>query len=1052
MVTQDLLYESSEAALKTSNIAISDETAATGSDFSSTQAGLDWSYLQSGRLFGREEEIQILQEALKRRVSMSGGSQEFVLVSGRSGDGKSILVKNALEQFTRDGFQGYYLSGKFDQLQCNSKDSLRPMAAALLQLALALDQEEERVKEIQSKIKASQLDLTVLYRFVPHLGRIFLGSDSTFFGDGEQPPRDSNLLENQDIPLETTLLRFFQLISSTSHPIVLVMDDLQWADPKSLDLLELLSSDAEVQRLLVVGICRSNEVPWHHEFAAMLRRLEDKRKTHILHVQLKGLSVNDTQDLLAATMHQTTEKCKLFAERIHAKSDSGNPFFVVQLVKALHQSNVLLAGGGQCLWDDDEWETFVHEHQGIEDVVQLVSHQIQALPERCQQLLKLSACMGAELNTCLIATVLKQSISQVATILEFLQDEDMVVMQQGDQTYAFSHDRVQQAAYAIIPESETPAQHLSIGRTLLQKLPSHQVEENLLLIANQLLAGQGLLSTEEDRRDLAEICLRAGEKAMKASDYQLARHYLEMGWDLLPPRNWRDEYHLSLTMSCTRAEIDCCSGSFDQVYETIEEALTNCRCLKDKIRPWLIKIYALGVQARFNESTDLGLEVMACFGETFPSKPYIIYLVPDLVKVKLRLLRLVKRKSDMDILVDLPRMNTEDRGKMAILSILNLLAAYAFCANPDLFPFIVIRWTKLTLKYGLCEMSCLSFGMYGLLLVAMGERSEGVKFGRFAMKLWENCHPSSQMQYWPRLAIMVHGLSYPWKVPLRRTIEPLERAAALSLQTNDVESAQVAAYTLFLNQLAAGERIAVMEQRMNQYFPVIEMCGTGPWLALARVERHLIDGFLGKIKSPWELEAGSNDVEKHDFYLYQSVIYQRKQELAYHYGIIDVAVANCAHKRNNNGPPKAAYTVVHDMLFDCLTIIEDAARKGKGRRVFFPLRAWYYVRVFKELARTCPENALHKFCLIKGEAAALKGNLASAVKWYEKATEHACSQGMRQFQALGFERWAIAHQRLSGNEEEDLVQVKCLRQQAIEAYDLWGAAGLVAHLKCKYSL
>ena len=849
--------------------------------------------------------------------------------------------------------------------------------------------------------------------------------------------------------LKNALASFFRIFCALpAKKVVLLLDDLQWADTRSLDLLEALVSDKTIVGLVLVGICRDNEVPWEHDFANMLRRLEDEMDTKITHIQLAGLPAKATKALLSDILRQPSNLCDALANLIHQKSE-GNAFFILHYLKALYEEGVLVAVRGvgfndyQWLWHSKKWDDAFRTEF---NVVDLLARQIQQLDQTCQTVLKTAACMGAEFDKTNLAMVLGDGVDPVDKALNVAIHHSLIVEQMHQEgRLSFAHDQIQKAAYSLIQEEDRPAAHLAIGRSLLQQLTSSELDANLFLVVNQLCHGASLLNTEVDKNGLADLCVKAGVKASVSSDFQTAIMYFDVAKGLLSQRHWRDEYYISLELYSARAEAECCSESFEDMDKTMDELLKNCRAPKDKMRPLLTKIYSLGARCRYSDAMDLGFQVLASLGEKFPSKPNILYLIPEFLGIKRRL----RKMSDQDIM-DLPKIDHEDKIMMTAMSILNLLQVYAFCADPDMFPFLVLRFIKLTLKYGQSDMSCLAFASYGVILCAVDESEEGYRYGRLGLRLLEGC-THNRARLMPRLHFIVYGMLSPWKVPLRSTLKPLQQVIPDSLVSGDFECSLFASYTFVVTSLAAGTVLPVVDDQANTAIKLLSRRKRqGPWHELTLLVHNFVHNFMGKTEDPLALKLtmDANSSAEHEFLIYDTVARTFRLELAYHFGDIELALEYSTCERKTKEVMKTSFVCMYFHLFRGLTYLE-AAHHGKRR--YYRTKGRKAIKKFEKIADQCPENVLHKLYLLKGDLKALDGDLPGALAHYECAIRCAGREGFFCLRAIGHERSAMAIQRLSKAPNAEL-EAKTHILTAISLYEQWGGLALVANLKQRHNL
>jgi len=787
----------------------------------------------SVKLYDREVQTNMLREAFFRRWPAAGTAEattttteilpEFVIISGHSGTGKSFLARQLMHQLVLDNFKGAgtCVLGKFDQLYTSSSSSsfqeegvttsgvipepYSAFVAAFTQLAQVWQQQHDDsvLQDLYVKLNAAEAGgvedevWTGFRALIPALECVFCppnhnNNKQQLLGGVEQAPpttptskqqqqqrrqsQTNNSLETQPQHQQqqegpqTAFKTFIQTVFSPSEPLVILIDDLQWADLGSLELLEALTSDPDlIQCCMVIGICRSNEVPCHHNFACMLRRLEDEKGTKIVNVQVHNLSLQATAELVAHVLYQPIGGLREGLARVIHDKTQGNVYFVLQILKALYDEGVLVANDApppatnhdsssdgsddepeqhrEWTWHDNLWE----EHFQAKDitVVDLILRQMKRLPEACQTLLKIASCIGAQFDQEILIALLKamdqdnnkhgSNTNDYRDVLRLVFQQDLLISTIDRGKLAFAHDSVQEAAYALIPEEDCALVHLSIGRALLGLFLSSELnyaafdlDDHIFLVVNQLVRGGSLLESEEDKRVLADLCLKAGRKAMTSSDFRMATQYFRLGITFLPGRPWRDEYFLCLELHTLLAEAQYCVTEFDAMDSTIDELLANARNEQDKFRAYSTKCLAHSSRLQLQQAIDLGVDVLSKYGEKMPRHPSLVRILIRVVRTKMRLSGI----SDDDIL-NLPTMSSEHEDKAAAMKTLHLLQGYTFLARPSLFPHVTLKCVDLSMKYGLCAISSGGFIMYAMLLLAFDDIDGGYRYGKLAMRLLE---------------------------------------------------------------------------------------------------------------------------------------------------------------------------------------------------------------------------------------------------------------------------------------------------------------------------
>ena len=1062
------------------------------------QQEMDWSCLNNGKLYGRQQEVSQLRQAFYRRLSItkpdfatitegelkteteaspsptSNLSSELIIVSGKSGTGKTALVQTALKDLAA-AQGGFFVMGKFDQLQI--PDPHAPFVAALTDLLLMLEAKAQQGGgEEENKLAATRKKLltevdgmdgmevcNVLRALIPSLARIFdlgpqEGGNLTSFSwtVGRKLRQDR---------LKIALRKFFSSVCSKSQPLVFVMDDLQWADSGFFDLLESIVSGSEksfIEGLIVVGICRSEEVSFEHDLASMLRHLEEDKGTCITHMKLTSLPMEATSELLSDVMQQPQETCQELTQIIHDKTN-GNVFFILQFLKALCEEGVLVAKKRttitttkdgqqqqpqqQWVWHEENWDHYFHIMKEF-GVVELLSRHLQKLAQPCQSLLRTAAFIGAEFEVDVLCALLELEEVALVKVLQQMAKKGFLLQRRNQPgKYAFSHDQIQKAAYSLVPKDERAILHLSIGRTLYQHLSSDKSREKIFPVVNQMFRGAELLQLESDKYGLANLCWKAGNQATVSSDFKTAITYYDMGIGLLAQRHWRDEYQLSLELYNSLAEAACCVAHFDRVDRAINDILANARSYNDKIRAYTTKIYSLAARLQMKAALDLGREVLANLGEKIPAKPGVIHFLLELYRVK----RQLRGKSTSELL-NLPDIDIENHRKLAAMTIMSMMSVYAFMAEPELFPHLCLKMVSLSLKHGLSAISTQGFVIYGALLVALDDVDQGYQYGMLALEIL-NRYKRARAEWLPRTYANIYGVIAPWKMPISPSLGPLLKAHAVGMETGDLEFSMIAGYLRCQIAYLSGLSLKKIEEDLVVYVDLCAQCKQEMWMVMTGLQLQLVRNLMGKSTNPLmitcELDfslVGGGGLTKSSQAVYTCLAMLYGLVLSYHFDDLPLALETAKHCGISEKLIKPAPGVFFYRFYDGMVALK-AARTIKKKKRKNIRQGRQAITKLEKMAHHCPENNMHKLSLLKAELMDLQGNTTKAVDLYSKAIHHAVEQGVLEVEALACECFGLALERWG-----DKSSANEYLKRAVEKYEEWGASGLASFKQKQYKL
>lgn len=466
------------------------------------------------KLYGREAEIAALLAAFERVAGIENEKNaqcniEMMLVSGYAGIGKSALVQELYKPITAK--RGYFTSGKFDQFQRNIPysaivDALRKLVQQLL------GEPDEQVQQWRSRLlTALGSNGQLIIDVIPEVELII----------GKQPPvAEVGATEAQN-RFNLVFQKFIRACCSPEHPLVIFLDDLQWVDSATLKLIELILSDRGIQALFLIGAYRDHEVTQAHSLITTLEKLKQETVT-ISQIMLAPLGLGAVAQLIAETLHTHTESIAPLAELVWRKAN-GNPYFTNEFLKALYIEGLIVFDINQLRW---QWDiTHIKAKNITDNVVELIIGKLKLFPEQTQQVLSLAACVGAEFDLATLSVICERPAVEIfAELTTVIQSELLLATSELDenlmiQNYKFSHDRVQQAAYALINESQKQVVHLQIGRNLLKEALADRLSNPLFEIVDHLNYGIELITNQAERDEIARLNLMAGQKAKAAIAY-----------------------------------------------------------------------------------------------------------------------------------------------------------------------------------------------------------------------------------------------------------------------------------------------------------------------------------------------------------------------------------------------------------------------------------------------------------------------------------------------------------------------------------------------------
>ena len=624
-------------------------------------------------------------------------------------------------------------------------------------------------------------------------------------------------------------------------------------------------TDPDSKHLLLIGAYRDNEVSATHPLMVTLEEIQ-KTGAIVNAIALQALEVEHVCQIVADTLKQKEESQPL-AELLFHKTQ-GNPFFLTQLLQTLHEDKLLNFDFNSDSW---QWDIAKIQTIGITDynVVELVARNIQKLPPETQQVLKLAACIGNSFNLDVLAIVREKSQSKTATELwsalqsglilplsnaykiplaadDELQDLDSFAQLNTDRealiiSYKFLHDRVQQAAYSLIPEEQKKETHLKVGQLLLKNTPTAKVEDNIFDIVNQLNIGVELISDRAQKDDLAHLNLIAGRKAKAATAYEPAVRYLTVGLGLLTPDSWQTHYDLTLNLHVEAAEAEYLNTNFQGSAILTEVTLQHATNLLDKVKVYELQIQFYFAQSQMSAAMDTGLSALAMLGvswETIPNDMQLLANLPSLADLE-----------------DIPVMT--DPYKLATLRLLISVTAASTFAKPDMFPLIILTQINLCIEHGYSGLAAFACALYGMLLSAfMGNTDAGYLSGQLALKLLDKFNARE-------LKCKVYNLFNlfirPWKEHLKTSLNPLIEGVYSGLETGDIEFSGYCIVNYCCHLFWSGEELEKVEQQQTQYLELLLKMKQEYSIDNVSILRQVALNLLGKAENKYQLIGESFD-------------------------------------------------------------------------------------------------------------------------------------------------------------------------------------------------
>ncbi|OVE77172.1 hypothetical protein BVX99_03360 [bacterium F16] len=982
------------------------------------------------RLYGREADINVLSAAFDR---VCLGTPEFVSISGPAGVGKTALVNAVYDRFVEKG--AFFVSGKFDQYNRNV-----PYSAVIQALRLLFQQlmslPEGPLNTWRERLSSGlEVNGHALLGLIPELEKL-IEVKRELIAPG--PDEQKNVFK---LAFQTLIALF----ADVDHPLVIFLDDLQWSDLASFELLDDILSSHENRFLLVIGTFRGSESLSTDSTFFQLDKIRGAG-AQVSEISLDGLALRDVNRLLSDILKSDSPDIEPLSELL-LKKTAGNPFFVIQFLKMLYQLELLRFDSERYVWSWNTPEIIAQEITG--NVVDLMILRFQQLPETQQRILHLAACIGNRFDLGTLGVISECPEAEIldnlnsATRLGFVQLVDNIrshelgSQAESERTYEFMyiHDRVRQAAYELAGAEQRKSIHAIIGRLMLSQCSAEEIPETIFQIVNHLNLGRDVLTEDETKR-LTALNLVAGKKAKNSIAYTEGGIFLETGIDLLPPNSWEQDYDLTFELYKESCECKCLETDFDGADSVFEEILRHVDDPIDLADVYCIAIRQHSIRAKYGEALDMGRTIVEKFGEHLPSAEQL----DDETQTEIQRVTVNVGQRGVEDLLDLPMI--DDVETKAMIRILTTLAPPMYFSNFTLFQYIIARLTNLGLTKGNASELPFAYGNMGLILCAHGEMRQGYEYGLLGLRL------SEKLDSFRCVAHNTMGLCINhWAKHVKSSAEIARKGIQYGLEEGDI---QFACYNCFglVNALAAqslslGDLLQEVDRAIlfvkNHKNAVSELCFLSVRQFALNLQGMTVDADTfdseGYTEADFLKASEGLDMPMAYYHIFKLQSY-------YLFGRYDDALRMCDAARDEAQQVGTFFTIVSYNVFHSLTLTSLFLQWPDGDHDRYWKQLETNQNQLKGWADICPENYRHKYALVEAEIHRVRGENWPAVEWYRQAIEQAGEHGVTHMEAIANElcgRFWLE----TGNEEFATIHLR----KAHASYSQWGALGKVNDLE-----
>ena len=975
-------------------------------------------------LYGRAREVESLLVSFDRVVR--SGAPELVLVSGYSGIGKSSVVNELHTALVAP--RGLFASGKFDQYKRDIPYSTLVQAFQSLVRPLLGKSDAELAIWRGSFLEALEPNARLMADLIPELKLII----------GDQPPVPELEPQQAQSRFQLVFRRFIGVFARPDHPLALFLDDLQWLDAATLDLLEDLLTRSDLQHLMLIGAYRDNEVDAAHPLTRKLDAIRQAR-AQVHQIRLAPLAHDDLGQLIADALRSEPAAIAPLAALVQGKT-AGNPFFVIQFLHTLAEEGLLVFDHDAARW---RWDLErIHAKGYTDNVVDLLVGKLSRLPVETQQALQQMACLGNAAEMTMLSIVLRITGEQIHAAIWPAVRQELVERLEG--SYRFAHDRVQEAAYSLIPEASRAEVHLRIGRQLVAQTRPENREEAIFDIVNQLNRGARLIASLDEREQLAEFNLIAGKRAKASTAYASALTYLAGGAALLAEDSWERRRELTFALELHRGESEFLSGALAEAEQRLAALSTRAANTVERATVACLRVDLYTTLDQSSRAIAAGLDYLRHLGIDWSPHP-----TEEEARREYERIGSLLGNRTIDALIDLPLMS--DPASLATLDVLTKIGPPAFYTDTNLLALVACRAVNLSLENGNCDASCSAYTYLGMIAgPRFGDYQAAYRFGRLGYDLVDE---RGLTRFQARTYMDFGNVVLPWTRHVRAGRDLVRRAFEAANKVGDLTYAAYCGNELNTNLLAAGDPLAEAERVAEHGLAFAQKARFGFVIDTIATQLGLIRTLRGSTPRFGSFDDEQFDEfrierrfsENPDLAFVECWYWIRKLQARFLAGDFAAAIEASSRAQRLLWTSPSMFETAEYHFYGALSRAASCDGETAGERYELLKALAAHHEQLRIWAENCPENFGNRAALVGAEIARLESRELDAERLYEQAIRSARANGFIHNEALAYE---VAARFYAGRGFEEFAHVYL--QKARYDYQRWGADGKVRQLEETY--
>ncbi|MEI6760682.1 MAG: AAA family ATPase [Betaproteobacteria bacterium] len=981
------------------------------------------------QLYGRRRDIGALTGGFQRAAS---GGREILLIAGQPGIGKSSLVTQVQPAILE--CRGIFLQGKFDQF--NQGVPFEGLVLAIKGWVAELAGEEEGTLSLWRQRLAEALgnNGAVLTALVPELRLLIV--DPPPVADMQPAEAHNRLMQ--------TMRRFVKALAAPAHPLVLFLDDLQWACPPSIELIVSLATDDQTRHVLLLGAFRDNEVDEGHPLTRAMVELKAKGVA-ARSISLGPLADRDVAQFLADALSADIDTLGELATVVSRKT-GGNPFFVRRFLCDLNERGLVSPdpSGGPWRWD----LAAIRALDLTDNVVGLICTSLSGLPEDTRRALQAASIIGNQFGLSLLAEVLGLGTGEAQRALRPALDADLITVlgdtywedasdASTDYQYRFQHDRIQQAADSLMTPAERCATHLQLAHRLMQ-LRTEGDRADLLFRLVEHLHQAGPPADAAARAQSIQLHTQAGLQALASAAFAPAHILLDRAMVLAGTSYWTEDYLGALSLTIQAARAAYLTGHNDRMKEHVAMVQRRARRVFDRAQARIVEVQSSVSSLDLDGAISLGLETLGTLGYNLPWHP-------------------TQEEIGQGLQATLERLASEPGSSLAerpvseaaeanfALQLQTLMSAPAFVARPALLPILAFDMVRITLDQGPSRDSPFGFGLLGLFLCAIGMYDAAYAQAQTTLALLDRFEDCPQRARATHLAV---GFVAPWKQALREVIDRQMQVYYLGMESGDLEYACWGSGMASANALWAGVPLDQVRAKVDADVAACLSCGQQTVLPVAQLYQAGVIALCGDGLEPTRLVHAGFDEDMalpryHAIGNRTAIAVARSMHTMLRYlfgddaGALQAAAEGMAHADG----VLATYVTVNTRFYGALAALSHCDSASDETRAELLATVAQHRAAFEPWIAACADNHAHRLALIDAELARVNGDAVAAMNGYDHAIRLAAAQGFLQDEALASElagRFHLKAQRAT--------VARAYLTEARYAYEKWGAHAKVTQL------